>query len=68
MTPLAYMFIFTLLGGLMASVVYGLYWAVRRGQFSNFARGATCIFDEEEPQGFRTDAFPDERPTGGEKP
>lgn len=60
MSPLAYIFIFGLMSCLMLSVVYGLYWAVRRGQFSNFARGATSIFDEEEPQGFRTDAFPDE--------
>ncbi len=60
MSVLAYIFVFGLMGCLMLSVVYGLYWAVRRGQFSNFARGATSIFDEEEPQGFRTDAFPGE--------
>lgn len=64
MSVLAYTLIFGVMGGLMLSVVYGLYWALRRGQFSNFARGATCIFDEEEPQGYRTDAFPGERRTG----
>lgn len=61
MSVLAYIFVFGVMGGLMLSVIYGLYWAVRRGQFSDFARGATSIFDEEEPQGFRTDAFPSER-------
>ncbi len=60
MTAIAYMLIFGLLGGLMLSVVYGLYWALRRGQFSDFQRGATSIFDEDEPLGFRTDAFPGE--------
>ena len=63
MSVLAYIFVFGVMGGLMLSVIYGLYWALRRGQFSDFARGATSIFDEEEPQGFRTDAFPDERRT-----
>lgn len=60
MTTFAYILIFSTLGGLLVSVVYGLYWAIQTNQFSNFQRGATCIFDEEEPVGFRTDAFPDE--------
>lgn len=61
MSPLAYILIFGVMGGIMLSVMYGLTWAIRRGQFSNFARGATSIFDEEEPQGYRTDAFPGEQ-------
>ena len=40
MSVLAYIFVFGVMGGLMLSVVYGLYWAVRRGQFSDFSRGA----------------------------
>lgn len=61
MSTTAYILIFSLLGGLMLSVIYGLYWAIQQGQFNNFHRGATCIFDEDEPQGFRTDAFPGEK-------
>jgi nitrogen fixation-related uncharacterized protein len=60
MTTAAYILIFGLLGCLMVSVVYGLYWAVRRGQFSDFQKGATSIFDDEEPMGFRTDGLPGE--------
>ena len=44
-----------------ASVIWAFYWALRGGQFSDFARGAASIFDEEEPQGCVTDAFPDRR-------
>ena len=36
MSVVAYILIFGLMGCLMLSVIYGLYWAVRRGQFSNF--------------------------------
>lgn len=60
MTTTAYILIFGLLICLLISAMYGLYWAIKRGQFSNFQKGATSIFDDEEPIGFRTDAFPDE--------
>lgn len=60
MTTIAYILIFGLLGSLTTSVVWGLYWAIKTGQFANFQRGATSIFDDEEPIGFRTDAFPGE--------
>lgn len=60
MTTIAYVLIFGLLGGLTISAVYGLYWAIRTGQFANFEKGARTIFDDEEPIGFRTDAFPGE--------
>lgn len=62
MSHLSYILVFGLLGAFAASVVYGLWWALKKGQFSNFARGATSIFDDEEPQGYRTDGFPDEKP------
>lgn len=43
------------------SAVYGLVWAIRTGQFSNFGRGAMSIFDEDEPVGETTDVFPGRR-------
>ncbi len=61
MTLTAYIFIFGLLAGLSISAIYGLYWAIKTGQFANFERGARSIFDDEEPIGFRTDAYPGER-------
>ena len=59
MSLIVYIILLTVLAGLMASVVYGLWWALQRGQLTNFEKGATCIFDDEEPVGFRTDAFPE---------
>jgi len=41
-----------------ATAVYGLLWAIRTGQMQDFSRGALSIFDEEEPVGLITDAFP----------
>ncbi len=35
--------------------VWALTWAFRTGQMSNFARGATSIFDPDEPMGEVTD-------------
>jgi len=59
---LIYLFIFgsVLVAGLTA--VYGLVWAVRDGQMRRFAAGAMSIFDDEEPVGRMTDAFPGEAP------
>lgn len=62
MTPIAYFMIFGLLAGLMASVIFGLWWAVKNGHFANFQKGALSIFDKDEPVGYRTDAFPGEEP------
>lgn len=39
----------------VASAVYGLYWASKRGQLQNLEEGAKVIFDEEEPLGKPTD-------------
>lgn len=47
-----------LFGGSAASA---LAWALRRGQLEDFQRGATSIFDEDEPIGRPTDAFPPPR-------
>lgn len=40
---------------IVASAVYGLYWASRSGQLHNLEEGAKVIFDEEEPVGMPTD-------------
>lgn len=60
---LIYIFIFgsILIFGLTA--VAGLVWAVRTGQMKNFSAGATSIFDDDEPVGVMTDAFPDNEGT-----
>lgn len=47
---------FALVCGLTA--VYGLTWAIRSGQMRQFGLGASSIFDDEEPVGEMTDAFP----------
>lgn len=39
----------------VASAVYGLYWASKKGQLQNLEEGAKVIFDEEEPIGTVTD-------------
>jgi cbb3-type cytochrome oxidase maturation protein len=46
----------------LASAVYALYWASRNGQLRDFERGAESIFDESEPVGRPTDAFPGKTP------
>jgi nitrogen fixation-related uncharacterized protein len=40
------------------TAVYGLAWAVKTGQMRDFAAGGRSIFDEDEPIGSMTDAFP----------
>ena len=40
------------------TAIWALAWAIRTGQFANFRRGASSIFDEEEPIGEVTDSFP----------
>lgn len=52
--------------GLIAIAALG--WSIANGQYRDFAKGASSIFDEEEPIGQPTDAFPDTRaghPRGG---
>jgi cbb3-type cytochrome oxidase maturation protein len=39
-----------------AAAVWALAWAIRSGQFSDFAGSAASIFDEEEPVGRVTDS------------
>lgn len=59
MVTFSYILIFGMLGALSASVVWGLWWALKGGQFSNFQKGAASIFDGDEPVGQSTDTFPD---------
>ncbi len=58
----AYLLIFGTIALLSVSVVAVFVWAIRTGQFSDFQRGATSIFDDDEPLGEITDWFPDQGP------
>lgn len=40
---------------IVASAVYALYWASKKGQLRNLDEGAKVIFDDEEPLGKPTD-------------
>jgi cbb3-type cytochrome oxidase maturation protein len=46
----------------LASAVYAFFWSSRNGQLKDFEKGAASIFDEEEPIGRPTDAFPAKTP------
>jgi hypothetical protein len=50
------------------AAVWGLSWAFRNGQMSNFARGATSIFDPDEPVGEVTDRALAPRQKPGDSP
>ncbi len=57
---------YILLGFVFASIFFlagaaALHWAHRNGQLSNLDKGARSIFDEDEPEGEITDAFPRRR-------
>jgi nitrogen fixation-related uncharacterized protein len=56
---LAYVVIFVSFVLFGVSVVLALAWALRNGQMENFQRGATAIFDPDEPIGVNTDSFPE---------
>ena len=45
-----------------ASAVYALHWSSKHGQLRDFDKGAASIFDDEEPVGLETDAFPGRKP------
>jgi len=44
-----------------ALALWALGWAISSGQFNDFGAGARSIFDDEEPVGRPTDAFPNDR-------
>ncbi|HTT57565.1 MAG TPA: hypothetical protein VMF63_10675 [Opitutaceae bacterium] len=54
--------------GISGSAVYALYWSSQHGQLRDFERGATSIFDDQEPQGEMTDHFPAPRRKPGAPP
>lgn len=47
-----------LLLGVTVVTLFG--WAMKTGQLRDFQRGATSIFDDDEPQGEQTDWFPEQ--------
>ena len=59
-------FIWTVILMLGCSAVIGLIWAVASGQLGEFQKGATSIFDEDEPIGEMTDAFPESHSNSSE--
>ena len=66
---LVYVVIFgtVVLLGLTVVILFG--WAIKSGQLRDFERGATTIFDPDEPQGEETDWFPDQSsPRGNNHP
>jgi nitrogen fixation-related uncharacterized protein len=58
---LPFALVFLVLFGFAASALLGFWWAAAHGQFSAIERGATSIFDEDEPIGQPTDSFPEAR-------
>lgn len=62
MDPVVYIVGGIVLGGVFfATAIYAFSWASRDGQMRDFDRGATVIFDEDEPLGKQTDFFPNRR-------
>jgi nitrogen fixation-related uncharacterized protein len=53
-----YVLVFGLIAAFSASVVWAFWWAVRGGQLSEFQKGATSIFDADEPVGRPTEGLP----------
>lgn len=63
---------YILVGFVFASLFFlaaagALYWAHKHGQLNNLEKGAQSIFDEDEPMGEITDAFPEKRKKRKEK-
>ena len=55
-----YILVFSALVLLTVAVIVGWIWAVRSGQMRKLNEGARIIFDDDEPVGEMTDAFPGE--------
>lgn len=55
---LVYTVIFGTIVLLGITVVVAFVWAIGNGQLRDFQRGATSIFDPDEPVGMWTDGFP----------
>jgi nitrogen fixation-related uncharacterized protein len=62
MDPVVYIVGGIVLGGVFfATAIYAFSWASKSGQMRDFDKGATVIFDEDEPLGEQTDFFPSRR-------
>jgi cbb3-type cytochrome oxidase maturation protein len=59
---LVYILIFGVMMGFGVSALYGIFWAAKSGQFSDLQKGGESIFDQDEPLGVVTDAFPGQGP------
>ena len=55
---LVYVIVWIVMAAFAVSAVAALVWAIQHGQMERFASAARSIFDEEEPVGRPTDAFP----------
>lgn len=53
-----YTLAFLIATAISGTAVYALHWSSKHGQLRDFERGATSIFDEQEPMGQMTDHFP----------
>jgi cbb3-type cytochrome oxidase maturation protein len=53
-----YTLAFLIAVAITGTAVFALHWSSRHGQLRDFERGATSIFDDEEPVGQMTDRFP----------
>ena len=56
MDPIYYVLVFSVLGLLSISVIGAMIWSIRSGHL------ADLIFDDDEPVGQMTDAFPGQSP------
>ncbi|MCZ7648788.1 MAG: cbb3-type cytochrome oxidase assembly protein CcoS [Planctomycetota bacterium] len=61
MISVYYVLVFGIMLLFGASIVWGLWWALRGGQFSDFQKGAQSVLDDDEPTLRPCDVFPDLR-------
>ncbi|MBS0659388.1 MAG: cbb3-type cytochrome oxidase assembly protein [Verrucomicrobia bacterium] len=57
-----YTFIAVAIGAAVVFALFAFYYAARTGQLQNLEEGSKVIFDEKEPVGQPTDAFPGAQP------
>ena len=58
MVVVYYSLVFAIIALFGGSVIWGMWWALRGGQFSNFQEGAHSILDGDEVNPEPSDAFP----------
>lgn len=57
-----YLFIAGAIAAASVFAILAFYWAAKHGHLQNVESGAKIIFDDEEPIGQATDAFPGNQP------